>query len=82
MGEPCHFDTGFLQQVGDVMGGGLTVDGCVQGEDDLCYALIMRARHQRIDGQVLRADAVQRRQCRAEYSAQRSATSATTTMID
>src|ERR1700730_9255903 len=30
MGEPRHLDAGFLQQVGDVVRGGLAVDGRIQ----------------------------------------------------
>src|SRR5664279_217901 len=34
MGEPRHLDARLLQQVGDVMRGGLAVDGGVQRQDD------------------------------------------------
>src|ERR1700716_3869078 len=29
MGEPCHLDVCLLQEVGDVVRGGLAVDGCI-----------------------------------------------------
>ena len=34
MGQPGHLDVGILQQVGDVMRGGLAVDRCIEGKDD------------------------------------------------
>src|ERR1700723_1262173 len=49
MREPGHLDARFLQQVGDIVCRGLAVDSGVQGQNDFRHALIMRARHQRID---------------------------------
>src|SRR6266404_9490822 len=60
VGKPRYLDTGVLQEVGDVVRGGLAIDGCVQCQDDFAHARIMRARNQRVDSQVLRADAVER----------------------
>jgi hypothetical protein len=65
--EPRHLHIRILQQVGDVVGGGLPVDRRVEREDHLGHRRIVRARDQRIDGEVLRADAVERRQRAAEH---------------
>ena len=46
---------------------GLAVDGGVECEDDLGYRRIVRARHQRVDGKILRADAVERRKRAAQH---------------
>ena len=51
-----------VQEIGDVMHRGLAIDRGVEREDHLFHRRLMRARHQRIDGEVLRADAVERRQ--------------------
>src|SRR5712672_3229480 len=59
MGKPRYLDTSLLQEVGDVVRGGLAVDGGVQCQNDFVHPRIMRARHQRVDGQILRADAVE-----------------------
>src|ERR1700716_1049487 len=61
MGKSRHLDTCFLQEIGDVMRGGLAVYGCIQCQNDFRHPRIVRARHQRVDGQVLRADAIERR---------------------
>ena len=65
MGQPRHPDIGLLKQISDVMRRGLAIHGCIQRQDDLADLRIMRALDQRIDGEVLRADAVERRQRRA-----------------
>ena len=65
--EPRHLHVGVVQQVGDVVRGGLAIDRGVEREDDLLHRRIVRARDQRIDGQVLRADAVERRERAAEH---------------
>ena len=60
MRKPRDLDVGVLQQIGDVVRGRLAIDRRVEGEDKLDDALAVCARHQRIDRQVLRADAVER----------------------
>src|SRR6478672_4109341 len=62
VGKPRYLDTRLLQEVGDVVRGGLAIDGGIQCQDDFAHPRIVRARHQRVDGQILRADAVERRQ--------------------
>ena len=50
--EPRHLHVGVVQQVGDVVRGGLAVDRGVEREDDLLHRRIVRARDQRVDGEV------------------------------
>ena len=49
------------------MRGGLAIDRCIQRQDDFAHLRIMRARHQRVDREVLRTDAVERRQRPAQH---------------
>ena len=44
------------------MGGGLAIDGGIDGENDLAHPALAGARHQRIDAQILRAHAFNGRQ--------------------
>ena len=67
MGEPRHLHIGLAKQVGDVMRRGLAIDRGVQRQDDFRHPRIVRARHQCIDRQILRTDAIERRQGRAEH---------------
>ena len=60
--QPRHLHVGVVQQVGDVVRRGLPVDGGVERQDHLRHRRVVGAGHQRIDRQVLRADAVERRQ--------------------
>ena len=66
MRQPRHFHTRFVQKIGDVVGGRLAVDGGVHREDHLAHAALAHAVHQALDVEVLRADAVERRQRAAE----------------
>ena len=43
MRQPRHLDVGVLQQVGDVVGGALAVDGGIEREDHLRHRGIVRA---------------------------------------
>ena len=65
--KPRHLHVRVAQQVGDVVRGGLAVDGGVEREDHLAHRRIMRARDQRIDRQIARADAVERRKRAAKH---------------
>ena len=67
MRQARHFHLGIVQQIGDVMRGGLAVDRGIEREDHFLHRRIMRARHQRVDGEILRADAIERRQRAAEH---------------
>src|SRR5947209_18674297 len=64
--QPGYRHFGAVQKVGDVMGGGLAVDCRVQREDNLFHRRVVGARNEPIDGEVLRADAVERRQRAAQ----------------
>ena len=58
MRQPRHPHIGLRQQVGDVMRGGLAIDGGIQRQNDLGHLRRVGARHQLVDGEILRADAV------------------------
>src|SRR6266481_3035770 len=66
VGEPRHLDIRLLQEVGDVMRGGLAINRCIERQNDFGHLLFMRALDQRINSEVLRADAIERRQRRAQ----------------
>jgi len=56
-----------MHQIGDVVRGGLAIHRGIQREDDLLHRRVMGARNERVDGQVLRTDAVERRQRAAQH---------------
>jgi hypothetical protein len=60
--EPRDLHVGIVQEVGYVVGSGLAVDGGVERQDDLADRFVVRACNQSIDGEVIRPDAVERRQ--------------------
>src|SRR5580704_12764700 len=60
VGEPRHLDVGVVQQVGDVVGGALAVHGGVERQNNFLHRRIVGAPDQRLDGEVLRPDAVER----------------------
>ena len=67
MRQPRHLHFGIVQQVGDVMRRGLPVDRGIERQDHFFHGRIVRARHQRVDGEILRADTIQRRERAAEH---------------
>src|SRR5262249_28599174 len=67
MGEPRDLDVEGCERVGDVMRGGLAIDRGVQGEHHLPGAAFGHAPHELLDAELLRADAVERRERAAEH---------------
>ena len=67
MGETRHLDRVGAEQLGDVMRGGLAVDRGIDGEHDLLDAALGDPRHQARQIEVVRPDAVERRQRAAEH---------------
>src|SRR6185312_7365401 len=49
------------------MRGGLAIDGGIERENDFAHLRLMGARDERVDTEILRADAIERRQRAAEH---------------
>ncbi len=62
MSDAAHLYPGSTGHVGDIPGGGIPFDGGIGGEDQLADVLILQPALENIEPQLLRADAVERRQ--------------------
>ncbi len=62
MGDAAHLHPGRTGHVGDIPGGGISLDGGVGGEDQFADVLFLQPALENIEPQLLRAYAVQRRQ--------------------
>ena len=67
MGQTRDFDVGLMEEISDVVRGALTVDGRVQGKNDLADCRVVGTLDERVNRQIFGADAVERRQGSAEY---------------
>src|ERR1700738_1488300 len=67
MGKSRDLDVRALQEVGDIMRRGLPIDSGIERKDDLRDRVILRARYQRLDCEILRANAVKRRKRTAQH---------------
>src|SRR5215510_13927582 len=65
--KPRHLHIGVVQQVGDVVRRGLSVDRGVERKDYRGHRRIVGARHKRVDRKILRTDAVEGRERAAQH---------------
>jgi hypothetical protein len=67
MREPRYLHVGIAQQVGDVVRRGLAIDSGAECKHDLFYVRLMRTAYERRNIQIVRSDAVERRERAAEH---------------
>ena len=66
LGQRCQARGAVSQRIGDIMGGGLAVDGGVQRQNYLARGLILHAAGEFGDAQLLGADGIKRRKRAAQ----------------
>ena len=67
VGKPGDLDLGAVEEIGDVVRGGLSIDSGIEREHELGDRRILSTRNKCIDREVLRADTIERRQGAAEH---------------
>ena len=67
MGKPGNLDVQPCQLVGDVMGSRLALDGGVDRDDHLAHPALRDAADEALDVEIIRANAVERRERAAEH---------------